>query len=72
MLSVRKIKALIYNWHSLGEIEINSDLYHQENLENTIFLHSLRFTGDLEKDISLYNPDVIIYEGKLIETSNSF
>ena len=72
MLSVRKIKALIYNWHSLGEIEINSDLYHQENLENTILLHSLRFTGELEKDISLYNPDVIVYEGNLIETVNSF
>ncbi len=72
MLSVKKIKALIYNWHSLGDIEINSDLYHQENLENTIFLHSLRFTGELEKDISLYNPDVIVYEGKLIKATNSF
>ena len=53
MLPVKKIKALIYNWHSPGDIEINSDLYHQENLENTIFLHSLRFTGELGKDISL-------------------
>ena len=70
MLSVKKIKALIYNWHSLGEIEINSNLYHQENLENTIFLHSLRFTGELEKDISLYNPDIIVYEGELVETDN--
>ena len=70
MLPVKKIKALIYNWHSPGDIEINSDLYHQENLENTIFLHSLRFTGELGKDISLYNPDVIVYEGELVETDN--
>jgi glycosyltransferase involved in cell wall biosynthesis len=70
MLPVKKIKALIYNWHFPGEIEVNSDLYHQENLENTIFLHSLRFTGELEKDISLYNPDVIVYEGELVETDN--
>ena len=70
MLPVKKIKALIYNWHSPGEIEVNSNLYHQENLENTIFLHSLRFTGELEKDISRYNPDVIVYEGELVETDN--
>lgn len=71
MLVVKKITALIYNWHSLGTIEINSNIYSQENLENTITLHSLRFTGELEKDIIQYNPDIVVYEGELIKIDNS-
>ena len=71
MLVVKKIKALIYNWHSLGDIELNSNVYCQENLENSIILHSLKFTGELEKDITQYNPDIIVYEGELIKIDNS-
>ena len=71
MLVVKKITALIYNWNSLGTIEINSNIYSQENLENTIILQSLRFTGELEKDIIQYNPDIVVYEGELIKIDNS-
>ena len=71
MLVVKKIKALIYNWHLLGDIELNSNVYCQENLENSIILHSLKFTGELEKDITQYNPDIIVYEGELIKIDNS-
>ena len=71
MLVVKKITALIYNWNSLGTIEINSNIYSQENLENTIILHSLRFTGELEKDIIQNIPDIVVYEGELIKIDNS-
>lgn len=56
--------AIIYNFHTQGELTLESQIYWEEGLYEDIVLYSLPYTGDVVKDYTKYRPDLIISIGE--------
>lgn len=50
----------MYGWRELGTFTLTSDVYYEENLLDEVIVHSLPFTNEINKDYSLYQPDIIM------------
>lgn len=59
-MNTKKPSAIVYGWHTLGEVVLISDIYWEEGLHDEINLYSLPYTGDVVGDYTKYNPDLII------------
>lgn len=59
----KKPSAIIYGWDRLGTFTLQSDIYFEENLYDSVVVHSLPYTGDVMGDYSKYQTDVIVGYG---------
>ena len=57
--------ALIYGWDRFGEIRLESDIYHEENLYEEVILYSYDSTNDFKKHFAKHRPDIIVVIGEL-------
>lgn len=60
MIRVKKPIAIVYGWKELGDFELISDVYFEENLEDSVLIYSLEDVTNIEKDFSFYRPDVVV------------
>jgi glycosyltransferase involved in cell wall biosynthesis len=63
MLKVKKPKAIVYGWTSVGIFDIPTDVYFEEGLYYESSVISLEWKDTLEKDFCEYSPDLIISIG---------
>jgi glycosyltransferase involved in cell wall biosynthesis len=59
-MRTKKPSAILYGWRELGTFTLTSDVYYEENLLDEVTIYSLPFTNDINKDYSLYQPDIIM------------
>jgi glycosyltransferase involved in cell wall biosynthesis len=59
-MRTKKPSAILYGWRELGTFTLTSDVYYEENLLDEVIVHSLPFTNEINKDYSLYQPDIIM------------
>jgi len=59
-MRTKKPSAILYGWRELGTFTLTSDVYYEENLLDEVVVHSLPFTNEINKDYSLYQPDIIM------------
>ena len=59
-MKTKKPSAIIYGWRELGTFTLTSDIYFEENLMDEVVIYSLPLTNDIEKDFSIYKPDIIM------------
>lgn len=57
--------ALIYGWDRFGEIRLESDVYHEENLYEKVILYSYDSSNDFKKHFAKHRPDIIVVIGEL-------
>lgn len=72
MVKTKKPSAILYNWDKEGTFEIQSDIYFEENLFDTVIVYSLPYTGDVETDFSIYSPDIIMHTQDHLNIKNDF
>lgn len=68
MIKTSLPKAIIYGYSQKGVLELTSDVYFEENLQEKVIVHSLEDTSNIYDDIAFYKPDVIFTVGQ--ETIN--
>jgi glycosyltransferase involved in cell wall biosynthesis len=56
--------AIIYNFHTEGEIELTSQIYWEESLFDGVVLYSIPFNESVVEDYTKYRPDLIISVGE--------
>ena len=66
----KKPSAIIYGWDRIGTFTLQSDIYFEENLYDSVVVYSLPYTGDVMADYSLHQTDVIIGYGINISIPN--
>lgn len=66
----KKPSAIIYGWDRIGTFTLRSDIYFEENLYDSVVVHSLPYTGDVIGDYSKYQTDVIVGYGINISIPN--
>ena len=57
--------ALIYGWDRFGEVRLESDVYHQEDLYEDVILYSYESSIDFKKHFAKHRPDIIIVIGEV-------
>lgn len=72
MIKTQKPTAIVYNWYKTGTFELTSDVYFQENLQDTVIVYSLPYTKNIAQDFNKYHPDVIIYSDISIDINDPF
>jgi glycosyltransferase involved in cell wall biosynthesis len=72
MIKTKKPSAILYNWDKEGTFELQSDIYFEENLFDTVVVYSLPYTGNVEADFSLYSPDIIMYTQDHLDIKSDF
>lgn len=68
-MKTKKPVALIYGWDRIGEIDLISDLYYWENINDTVKIFSFDNPIDFEEHYKVIQPDVIITIGEGFFTS---
>ena len=66
-MNTKKPSAIVYGWHSPGDIVLISDIYWEERLHDEVNLYSLPYNGNVIEDYTRYKPDLIISFGEEIE-----
>ena len=66
-MNTKKPSAIVYGWHSPGDIVLISDIYWEEGLHDEVNLYSLPYNGNVIEDYTKYKPDLIISFGEEIE-----
>lgn len=56
--------AIVYNFHTKGELTLESQIYWEEGLMENVVIHSLDFNDTVVEDYTKYRPDLIISIGK--------
>lgn len=55
--------ALVYGWDRFGEITLKSDVYHEENLHESVIVYSYDCACNFKSDFAKHKPDVIMLIG---------
>ena len=71
-MKTKKPSAIIYGWRELGTFTLTSDIYFEENLMDEVVIYSLPLTDDIEKDFSIYKPDIIMGCDEKVSSNNGF
>jgi O-antigen biosynthesis protein len=58
--------AIVYNFHTKGDLKIESQIYWEEGLFENVVIHSLDFNDTIVEDYTKYRPDLIISVGQEI------
>lgn len=66
-MNTKKPSAIVYGWHTLGEVVLISDIYWEEGLHDEVNIYSIPYNGDVIGDYTKYKPDLIISIGEEIE-----
>ena len=61
--------ALVYGWDKLGKIELTSDLYFWEGLQENVVIHSFEDIATFTSDYIKYDPDIIVSIGPKFESN---
>jgi glycosyltransferase involved in cell wall biosynthesis len=69
-MKTKKPSAIVYGWRELGTFTLTSDVYYEENLLDEVVIYSLPFTDDINKDFSLYKPDIIMGCDNRVSSNN--
>jgi hypothetical protein len=56
--------AIIYNFHTEGELKLCSEIYWEEGLYDDVVLYSIPFNNTVVEDYTKYRPDLIISVGE--------
>lgn len=66
--------ALVYGWDRFGEIQLQSDVYFEEGLNEDVTLHSYEVSADFKTHFAKHRPDIIIvigeYPNDILEMDN--
>lgn len=60
MMRTKKPSAIVYDWGEYGTFELTTDVYYEEKLFDKVVVYSIPFQNNLEKDFSIYLPDVVL------------
>ena len=66
-MQTKKPSAIVYGWHTLGEIILHSDIYWEEHLHDEVMIYSLPYKNTVIEDYTQYKPDLIISFDENIE-----
>ena len=66
-MRTKKPSAIVYGWHTLGEIILHSDIYWEEHLHDEVMVYSLPYENRVIEDYTQYKPDLIISFDENIE-----
>ena len=72
MIKTKKPSAIVYGWRELGTFTLTSDIYFEENLLDEVIVYSLPLTDDVEKDYSIYRPDIIMGCDNRVSSKNEY
>ena len=69
-MKTKKPSAIVYGWRELGTFTLTSDIYYEENLLEEVVIYSLPYTDDINKDFSIYKPDMIMGCDNRVSSNN--
>ena len=55
--------ALIYGWNRFGKISLKSDIYFEEDLQESVILYSYESSDGFKKHLAEHNPDIVMTIG---------
>lgn len=69
-MKTKKPSAIVYGWHTQGEVILQSGVYWEDGLIDDVFVYSLPYTNDVPSDFTKYQPDLIISFGENIDVKH--